>query len=71
MLRVERLGLSDEEKKAILYIFDRGGRVSQAQVREALGLPKTTAWRMFKRLEEKGVVKILKGKKEHWVELNF
>ncbi|MDI3476112.1 MAG: hypothetical protein PWQ79_1756 [Thermococcaceae archaeon] len=71
MLRLERLGLSDEEKKAILYIFDRGGRVSQAEVREALGLPKTTAWRIFKRLEEKGVVKILKGKKEHWVELNF
>ncbi|MFA4640055.1 helix-turn-helix transcriptional regulator [Pyrococcus kukulkanii] len=65
------LDLTDEEKKALVYIFGRGGRCSQAEVREAIGIPKTTAWRMFKRLERKGLVRILKGKKENWVELKL
>ncbi len=69
--RLENLDLNEEEKRALLYIFDKGGKASQAEVREAVGLPKTTAWRMFKRLERKGLVKILKGKKENWVELRF
>ncbi|AEK72338.1 membrane protein, conserved [Thermococcus sp. 4557] len=69
--RLENLDLNEEEKRALLYIFDKGGKASQAEVREAIGLPKTTAWRMFKRLERKGLVRILKGKKENWVELKF
>ncbi|NJE46558.1 winged helix-turn-helix transcriptional regulator [Thermococcus sp. GR7] len=69
--RLEGLELNDEEKRALLYIFDKGGRASQAEVREAIGLPKTTAWRMFKRLERKGLVKVIKGRKENWVELRF
>jgi uncharacterized membrane protein len=69
--RLEGLELNDEERKALLYLYDRGGRASQAEIREAVGIPKTTAWRMFKRLEKKGLVKILKGKKENWVELRL
>ncbi len=69
--RIGRLELTEDEKRALLYIFDKGGRASQAEVREALGIPKTTAWRMFKRLERKGLLKILRGKKENWVELRF
>ena len=69
--KLEDLDLREEERRALLYIFDRGGKASQAEVREAIGLPKTTAWRMFKRLERMGLVKILKGKKENWVELRF
>lgn len=71
MERLDGLDLNDEEKRALLYIFDKGGKASQAEVREALGIPKTTAWRMFKRLERKGLVKILRGKKENWVELRI
>ncbi len=65
------LDLNDDERRSLLYVYDRGGKASQAEVREALGLPKTTAWRMFRRLERKGLVRILKGKKENWVELRF
>ena len=69
--KLANLDLNDDERRALLYLFDRGGKASQAEVREAVGLPKTTAWRMFKRLERKGLVKILRGKKENWVELRF
>ncbi|ASJ10764.1 hypothetical protein A3L12_05360 [Thermococcus sp. P6] len=71
MERLNNLDLTEDEKRALIYLFDRGGRASQAEVREAIGLPKTTAWRMFRRLERKGLVKVLKGSKENWVELRF
>ncbi len=63
------LDLNDDEKKALIYIYDRGGKVSQAEVREALELPKTTAWRMFRRLEEKGLIRIIKKRKGNEIEL--
>ncbi|ALM74820.1 helix-turn-helix transcriptional regulator [Thermococcus barophilus] len=69
--KMENFDLNDEEKSALLYILEKGGRASQAEVRNALGLPKTTAWRMFKRLEKQGLVKIIRGRKENWVELKF
>ncbi|AHL22152.1 helix-turn-helix transcriptional regulator [Thermococcus nautili] len=61
--------LREEEKLALKYLLEHGGRASQAEIRDALGIPKTTAWRMFKRLEEKGLVRIIRGRKENWVEL--
>ncbi|NJE55370.1 winged helix-turn-helix transcriptional regulator [Thermococcus sp. 21S9] len=67
--KLEAMGLTDEEINALLYVYDQGGKAKQADVRKALGIPKTTAWRMFKRLEEKGLVRVYKRGKENWVEL--
>ncbi len=61
--------LKEEEKLALKYLLEHGGRASQAEIRDALGIPKTTAWRMFKRLEEKKLIRIVKGRKENWIEL--
>ena len=69
--RLQSLDLKEEEIEALLYIYRRGGRAKQADVRNALGLPKTTAWRMFKRLEERGLVRVYKKGKENWVELKL
>jgi len=69
--KLEAMGLTDEEINALLYVYDQGGKAKQADVRKALGIPKTTAWRMFKRLEEKGLVRVYKRGKENWVELVF
>ena len=49
--------------------MEHGGRASQAEIYDALRVPKTTVWRMFKRLEEKGIVKVVRGRKENWVKL--
>ncbi len=61
--------LREEEKLALKYLLEHGGRASQAEIRDALGIPKTTAWRMFRRLEERGLVRIIRGRKENWVEI--
>ncbi|WP_297549101.1 MarR family transcriptional regulator [Thermococcus sp.] len=71
LAKLENLGLTDDEINALLYVYDHGGKARQADVRKALGIPKTTAWRMFKRLEEKGLVRVYKRGKENWVELIF
>ncbi|WP_297480173.1 MarR family transcriptional regulator [Thermococcus sp.] len=71
LAKLENLGLTDDEINALLYVYDHGGKARQADVRRALGIPKTTAWRMFKRLEEKGLVRVYKRGKENWVELIF
>ncbi|WP_456365859.1 helix-turn-helix transcriptional regulator [Thermococcus sp.] len=61
--------LNDDEKGALLYLIENGGKAPQSKVRSALGIPKTTAWRMFKRLEERGLVRVYKLGRENWVEL--
>ncbi|WP_297091242.1 helix-turn-helix domain-containing protein [Thermococcus sp.] len=69
--RLKEYELTKDEEKALLYLFDRGGRAKQAEVREMLGIPKTTAWRMFQRLEKQGLVRVYKKKRENWVELRL
>ncbi|WP_297497134.1 MarR family transcriptional regulator [Thermococcus sp.] len=69
--KLKAFDLSDEEVEALLYIHRQGGRARQAEVRTALGLPKTTAWRMFNRLAERGLVRVYKKGKENWVELKL
>ncbi|ASJ03446.1 transcriptional regulator [Thermococcus profundus] len=61
--------LNDDERGALIYLMENGGKAPQSKVRDALGLPKTTAWRMFKRLEERGLVRVYKLGRENWVEL--
>jgi uncharacterized membrane protein len=41
----------------------------EVEIREALGLPKTTAWRLVRRLEKKGLVVVRKVGNQNVVEL--
>jgi uncharacterized membrane protein len=47
----------------------KGGRALEAEIREALGLPKTTAWRLVRRLEKKGLVVVRKVGSQNVVEI--
>ncbi|AMQ19605.1 helix-turn-helix transcriptional regulator [Thermococcus peptonophilus] len=69
--KLEESDLNSDEIRVLLYIYDRGGRTTQAEVKKMLNIPKTTAWRMFKRLEEMGFVRVYKKRRENWVELVF
>ncbi|HII61945.1 helix-turn-helix transcriptional regulator [Pyrococcus horikoshii] len=61
--------LNDDELNAIIYLIEKGGKCRQAELRKALNLPKTTVWRMIRRLEQMGLVKLYKVGRENWVEL--
>ncbi|MBP1912650.1 helix-turn-helix transcriptional regulator [Thermococcus stetteri] len=69
--KLDSMNLNDDEKRALLYIYDRGGVARQSDVRNELGIPKTTAWRMFQRLEKQGLVRVYKKGRENWVELRL
>ncbi|AMQ19607.1 hypothetical protein A0127_10265 (plasmid) [Thermococcus peptonophilus] len=69
--QLENMDLSTDEVRALLYLYDRGGKAPQAEIKKVLRIPTTTAWRMFKRLEEMGLVRIYKKRRENWVELVF
>jgi len=64
------LGALDEgEAKVVELLRLKGGGALEAEIREALGLPKTTAWRLVRRLERKGLVVVRKVGNQNVVEL--
>lgn len=67
----EKFNLNEDDNTLILYLSDRGGRAKQAEIRNDLGLPRTTAWRLLKRLEKMGIVTLEKVNNETWAKLNY
>ncbi|CAB49894.1 helix-turn-helix transcriptional regulator [Pyrococcus abyssi] len=67
----KKYNLNDDELNAIKYLISVGGKCKQAELRRALNLPKTTVWRMVRRLEQMGLVKLYKVGRENWVELTI
>ncbi|MEM2587760.1 MAG: hypothetical protein QXV23_05610, partial [Candidatus Bathyarchaeia archaeon] len=62
--------LSDEEAEIIRFIRRRGGRVLEAELRENFPhIPRTSMWRLIKRLEKEGVVRVRKVGLQNVVEL--
>lgn len=59
-----------EDKEAIRFIAEKGGKVFEAELREKFPkLPKTTVWRLVKRLEKKEIVTVKKIGLKNQVEL--
>jgi len=56
---VLKRGLSQDEVRVLEFVRARG-RVSEAEIRSELALPKTTVWRVVRRLERRGLVKVRK-----------
>ena len=52
--------LSLEDREAVEFIASTGGEVFEAELREKFRLPKSTAWRMVKRLKREGIVEVEK-----------
>jgi len=62
--------LKDDEKKIIDYLKSQGNRALEAELREAFPeIPRTTMWRLLKRLEKQGIIKIKKVGIQNLVEL--
>jgi uncharacterized membrane protein len=63
----KRYDLREEEKQAIKLLADRGGRVFEAEIYGALGLPRTSTWRMVRRLAGMGIVEVRKFREQNLV----
>ncbi|AFK22370.1 helix-turn-helix domain-containing protein [Pyrococcus sp. ST04] len=67
----ERFNLNEDERAVIMYIAEHGGEVRQADIRNELGIPRTTTWRILKRLERLGILTLKKVNNETWAKLNI
>ena len=62
--------LKKEEADVLRFLRERGGRALEAELREAFPyIPKTTMWRLVKRLEKRGLVTVEKVGVQNVVQL--
>lgn len=57
---VEKPHLREDDRQVLKYIVDRGGEALLAEIRNQFNLPKSTAWRLMRRLEREELVEISK-----------
>jgi uncharacterized membrane protein len=69
--RKKRLeGLKTEEVEIVRFLKEKNGRALEAELRDAFpNIPRTTMWRLVKRLEKKGVLRVKKFGLQNVVEL--
>lgn len=56
----EKPHLRQDDRQVLGYVMEKGGEALLADIRNNFGLPKSTAWRLVKRLEREELVKIIK-----------
>jgi len=62
--------LRQEDREVIRFIAERGGKVLEAEIRERFpDLPRTTAWRLIRRLEKMEIVTVKKIGLQNQIEL--
>ena len=52
--------LRPEDQELLVFLRESGGQAFEAEIRSHFKLPKTTVWRMIKRLEREGLVEVVK-----------
>jgi uncharacterized membrane protein len=62
--------ITEEEAEIIKFLKERGGKALEVELRERFpNIPRTTLWRMVRRLESKGIVKVKKVGLQNMIEL--
>jgi len=61
--------LRPEEVQVIRFLAEKHGTAFEAELYEKLNLPRTTTWRLLKRLEKMGVVDIRKSRRQNIVSI--
>ncbi len=67
----ERPHLKHEDKQVLRFIAEKGGTAFESEIRNKFILPKTTLWRLVKRLERENLVMIRKAGVQNLIELRY
>ena len=59
-----------DDKEVIRFIYESGGGVFASELRERFDLPKSSAWRMIRRLEKEDIVETKKVGRETYVQIS-
>ncbi len=65
----EHKTLMPEEKQAIQFLVDNGGEAFEAELYDYVKLPRTTTWRLVKRLKGMGILRVTKFRRQNLVRL--
>lgn len=57
---VEKHYLREDDKEVIKYIVERGGSAFESEIRAKFNMPKSTVWRLVRRLERENLVEVKK-----------
>lgn len=65
----EHKDLMPEEKQAIQFLADNNGEAFEAELYDYVKLPRTTTWRLVKRLKRMGIITVTKFRRQNLVRL--
>jgi uncharacterized membrane protein len=63
----EHTDLMPEEKQAIQFLADNNGEAFEAELYDYVKLPRTTTWRLVKRLERMGIIRTSKFRRQNLI----
>ena len=67
----EKPHLRQEDKDVLQFLAEKEGAAFESEVRSRFQLPKTTVWRLVKRLEREELVEIRKAGGQNLIKLRF
>jgi uncharacterized membrane protein len=67
----ERPHLRPEDQRVLKYLAEKDGAAFESEVRNKFLLPKTTIWRLVKRLEREELIEIRKAGGQNLIKLRF
>lgn len=67
----ERAHLRPEDQQVLRYLAEKEGAAFESEIRTKFQLPKTTIWRLVKRLEREELVEIRKAGGQNLIKLKF
>jgi len=59
-----------DDKEVIRFIYESGNGVFASELRERFKLPKSSAWRMIRRLEREDIIETSKVGRETFIEIS-
>jgi hypothetical protein len=68
---VERPHLRPEDQQVLKFLAEKEGAAFESEIRSKFQLPKTTIWRLVKRLEREELVEIIKAGGQNLIKLKF
>jgi hypothetical protein len=63
--------LKPEEKEILFYISEKEGAAFEGEIRNKFILPKTSLWRLLKRLERENLIEVMKIGGQNLIKLRF
>jgi uncharacterized membrane protein len=67
----QKVNLKPEEKEILFYISDKEGAAFEGEIRKKFILPKTSLWRLIKRLEREGMIEVIKIAGQNLIKLKL